>query len=280
MGVLAAKIVLAPAFVMGASIAARRYGARIGGLLAGLPVVAGPILLVFALDHGRTFAANAAASTLLGIVSLLAFIVVYARLASKAHWGASLIWGWGAFFAMTLALSAFSVPLAISLACVLASVALALLALPRSDGQHLSTIEPPRWDLPLRAASALALVLALTALAGQLGAKLSGLLAPFPVIASVLAVFTHALHGEEDLLRIMRGFVLGLVAYALFCFALAESLESLSVAVGFAVAIAVALTAQSIALALTWRRREPAAVSPGWEDPAGEASAADVAGPA
>lgn len=258
MGVLAAKIVLAPAFVMGASIAARRYGARIGGLLGGLPVVAGPILLVFALSHGRTFAAEASTATLLGIVSLIAFIVVYARLASKAHWGASLIWGWGAFFAMTLALSAFSVPLAIALACVLASILLALVALPRSDGESLSTITPPRWDLPLRAASALALVLALTALAGQLGAKLSGLLAPFPVIASVLAVFTHALHGERDLLRIMRGFVLGLVAYALFCFTLAESLRSLPIAASFAVAIAVALTTQSIALVLTWRRREPA----------------------
>jgi hypothetical protein len=280
MGVLAAKIVLAPAFVMGASIAARRYGARIGGLVGGLPVVAGPILLVFALDHGRIFAADASSSTLLGIVSLIAFIVVYARLASKAHWGASLILGWGAFFAMTLVLSAFSVPPAISLVCVLASVALALLALPRSDDQSLSAITPPRWDLPLRAVSALALVLALTALAGQLGAKLSGLLAPFPVIASVLAVFTHALHGEEDLLRIMRGFVLGLVAYALFCFALAESLRSLSIAASFAVAITVALTTQSIALALTWRRREPVAVAPNWEDPAGEAGPADVAGPA
>ena len=68
---------------MGASLAARRYGARIGGLVGGLPVVAGPILLVFALSHGRAFAADAAAGTLLGIVSLLAFIVVYARMAAE-----------------------------------------------------------------------------------------------------------------------------------------------------------------------------------------------------
>jgi hypothetical protein len=257
MGVLAAKIVLAPAFVVGASLAARRYGARIGGLIGGLPVVAGPILLVFALSHGRAFAAAASAATLLGIVSLLAFIVVYARLASRAHWGASLVWGWGAFFAMTAALSAFSAPAAIALACVLAAVGLALLALPRLDAELLTVASQPRWDLPLRGISALALVLALTALAGQLGAKLSGLLAPFPVIASVLAVFTHAQCGEQDVLRIMRGFVLGLVAYALFCFALALSLGSLSIAASFAVAIAAALATQSVALALNWRQREP-----------------------
>jgi hypothetical protein len=259
--VLAAKIVLAPAFVIGASVVARRYGARIGGLIGGLPVVAGPILLVFALDHGRAFAADAASATLLGIVSLIAFIVVYSRLASGAHWGASLILGWTAFFAMTAVLSAFTVSPTVALACVLATIGAALLALPRSRGGPLSEAIPPRWDLPLRGASALALVLVLTALAGQLGAKLSGLLAPFPVIASVLAVFTHALHGEDDLLRIMRGFVLGLVAYALFCFALAETLRSTSIAAGFALATAAALLTQSIALALSWRGRAAAAAT-------------------
>lgn len=261
MGVLAAKILLAPTFVMGASVAARRYGSRIGGLIGGLPVVAGPILLVFALDHGRAFAAGASAATLLGIVSLIAFIVVYARLAAGAHWAASLILGWGAFFAVTAALSAIAVAPAIALLCVLAALGAALLALPRSRGEQPTQAIAPAWDLPLRGLSALALVLVLTALAGQLGAKLSGLLAPFPVIASVLAVFTHALHGEDDLLRIMRGFVLGLVAYALFCFALAESLDSLSVAASFVVAVAVAVATQSLALALSWRSRRATAAA-------------------
>lgn len=256
---LAAKILLAPTFVVGASLAARRYGARIGGLVGGLPVVAGPILLVFALSHGRAFAADAAAGTLLGIVSLLAFIVVYAHLASRVRWGASLIFGWGAFFAMTGALSTITMGVDPALAVVLAAVGLTLLALPRVRGERLSTVSLPSWDLPLRGLSALALVLALTALAGQLGAKLSGLLAPFPVIASVLAVFTHAQHGEQDLLRIMRGFVIGLVAYALFCFALAVSLESLGIAASFLLAAVAALATQAVALTVTWRRREPAA---------------------
>ncbi len=87
MALLAVKLLLAPAFVVGASLAARRFGPRVGGLIAGLPVVAGPILLVYALAHGRAFAAGAAAGTLLGLVSLIAFVVVYARLASRLFWG-------------------------------------------------------------------------------------------------------------------------------------------------------------------------------------------------
>ena len=83
---LAVKLLLAPAFVVGASLTARRHGPRVGGLVGALPVVAGPILLVYALAHGRAFAAHAAAGTLLGLISLTAFVVVYARLAGRVRW--------------------------------------------------------------------------------------------------------------------------------------------------------------------------------------------------
>jgi hypothetical protein len=253
---LVAKVFLAPTFVVCASLVARRYGARVGGLVGGLPVVAGPILLVFALSHGRVFAADAATATLLGIVSLLAFIVVYTRLASRMRWGTSLILGWGAFFVMTAALSTLTVGADLALALVLVAIASTFFLLPRPLGEQPGTASLPAWDLPLRALSALALVLALTALAGQLGAKLSGLLAPFPVVASVLAVFTHAQYGEQDLLRIMRGFVMGLVAYALFCFVLAVSLGSIGIGESFLLASAAALTTQAVAVGMTWRGRE------------------------
>jgi hypothetical protein len=260
-GVLATKLLLAPAFVVAASLAARRYGARIGGLVGGLPVVAGPILLVFALDHGPAFAAGAAAGTLLGLVSLLAFTLVYAHLATHVRWWASLLLGWGAFFAMTAALSTVTLDADAALAVVLVAIALTLLVLPAPRGEPTGPVRLPAWDLPLRALSALALVLALTAVAGQLGAKLSGLLAPFPVITSVLAVFTHAQHGERELRLIMRGLVMGFVAYALFCFVLAVSLEAFGTAGGFLVATLAALATQAIALTVTWRRREPAVES-------------------
>ncbi len=158
MGVLATKLLLAPTFVVAASLAARRFGATIGGLVGGLPVVAGPILLVFALDHGPVFAAGAAAGTLLGLVSLLAFIVVYAHLASHVRWWASLVLGWGAFFAVTAALSTITVDADTALAVVLVAIALTMLVLPQPRGERAGSVRLPSWDLPLRALSALALV--------------------------------------------------------------------------------------------------------------------------
>ncbi len=257
MSALVAKIVLAPAFVVGASLAARRFGPRVGGLVGGLPVVAGPILLVFALEHGAAFAAQAAGGTLLGMVSLSVFIVVYARAATmRVPWLASLLAGWAGFAAMTALLDGTSVSAGIALTIVLVTLALTLTVLQQDMREPDSRAEEPAWDLPVRAMSALALVLALTALAGHLGAHLSGLLAPFPVIASVLAVFTHIFHGDEDVVRILRGFVVALVAYAMFCFTLAVSLRSLGIASGFATAIGCALATQALVLMLVrWRGR-------------------------
>src|SRR5438270_164857 len=91
----------------------------------------------------------------------------------------------------------------------------------------------PRFDLALRYAATAALVLLLTGLAGALGPRLSGLLATFPVLATVLAAFTHAQAGPAAAAQLLRGFATGLVAFAVFCFAVAELLPSHGIAVSF-----------------------------------------------
>jgi hypothetical protein len=245
---LAVKLLLAPSFVVGASLAARRFGARVGGLIAGLPLVAGPILLAYALAHGRAFAAGAAAGTLLGLVSLIAFILVYAHLAGRVSWVLGLLAGWFAFALATLAFSTVVVPAAAALAIAGTALLGGLALLPRPAVEPSIHPAPPSWDLPLRAVCALALVLALTAIAGWLGSQLSGLLAPFPIIATVLATFTHNQHGTDELLRLLRGLVSGFAAFALFCFVLAISLRHVSVAAAFALASALALSTQAAVL--------------------------------
>jgi hypothetical protein len=274
-GVLAVKLLLAPSFVVGASLATRRFGARVGGLISGLPVVAGPILLVYALTHGPGFAAGAAAGTLLGLISLIAFVVVYGRLAERLAWTASLLAGWAAFAGATAVFSMVSLPAGASLALAGVAIAAGLAALPRRPHSLRMHGPPPSWDLPLRAGCALALVLALTAVAGWLGPQLSGLLAPFPIIATVLAVFTHAQRGPQELVRLLRGLVSGFGAFALFCFTLAVSLPSLGTLAAFALASGVAVLAQGLLIAGAGTRaragrpstaqlaREPAAANEG-----------------
>jgi hypothetical protein len=254
-GVLVAKLVLAPSFVVGATLALRRWGPHVGGLLGGLPVVAGPILLVFALDHGRGFGADSATSALLGLVSLTAFVVVYGLLAQRHPWHTSLVAGWAAFLASTGVLSAaddVSAPLALVLA--FASFAIGLAILTADTQPAVEPDAPPSWDLPVRALSALAMVLALTGAAGALGPGLSGLLAPFPIITSVLAAFTHAQRSRADVRRLLRGFLTGFVAFALFAFTVAVTIRSLGTAGAFSLALAVAVVVQLTVFLLGQRR--------------------------
>jgi hypothetical protein len=250
---LLVKLFLAPSFVVGASMTARRFGPRVGGLVAGLPVVAGPILLAYALAHGSGFAADAAAGTLLGLVSLIAFVVVYGRLAGRLSWGASMLAGWLAFALATALFSALTIPAGGGLVLAFAALVAGLAALPRPGPAPPPAHPLPTWDLPLRAACALTLVLTLTAIAGWLGPQLSGLLAPFPIIATVLAIFTHAQRGVDETLRLLRGLISGFGAFALFFFTLAVSLRSLGIAAGFVLATAVALLAQALVFLITHR---------------------------
>ena len=78
MTVLALKVLLAPGFVVATSLISRRFGLVVGGVVGGLPAIAGPILLVLALQHGPAFAGKAATGTLLGIVALIVFVLVFA----------------------------------------------------------------------------------------------------------------------------------------------------------------------------------------------------------
>jgi hypothetical protein len=257
MTLLVLKIVLAPTFVVSASLVARRFGPRVGGLVAALPVVAGPILLVFALAHGRAFAADASAATLLGLVSLTGFVVTYATLATRTSWRLSVVAGWIVFLALTALLHLHGAGAPVALAIALGTFLGALAILPHGSDSPGRATTLPRWDLPLRAASAFLLVVALTAAAGALGPRLSGLLAPFPIITSVLAAFTHAQRGADDVLRLLRGFVLGFVAFALFCFTVSVTITGVGTGVAFALATGVALLTQAAFLA--WMGRAPRA---------------------
>jgi ribosomal 50S subunit-recycling heat shock protein len=241
---LALKLTLAPGLVAATTLAGRRYGPRVGGWLGGLPVVVGPILLALAVERGDDFAAGASAGALIGLLALCAFALAYGRAAQATRWLPALVAGWLAAALATLALDPVSLPPLAALAAVFAGFALTDVMLPRT--RALPPVRPPRWDLPLRAGATAALVMALTALAGVLGARLSGLLASLPVLASVLAAFTHAQEGAHASASLLRGMVRGLASYAVFCFALAELLPRTGTAVAFASATAAALATQGL----------------------------------
>ena len=262
MTLLAAKVLLAPLCVVAVSLAGRRWGVAIAGVLGGLPVVAGPILLVMTLLHGGTFGADAAAGTLLALAALTAFVVVYGRVSSATGPLPSVLCGWTAFLLCIAVLSLVEPPPALSLILVAVCFALGLRMLPPLPVPP-TAAAPPWWDLPARALAALGLVLALTAASGALGPHLSGLLAPFPIVTSVLAVFTHAHDGPAQVGILLRNFLFGFYGFAAFCFVLTVALPGSTTAVAFGLATAAALAVQATTLLLRSRLQPASATANG-----------------
>jgi hypothetical protein len=128
---LAIKLVLVPLLIAAITIAGERFGPRVAGALTGFPVVAGPIVLVMALEQGAAFAARSAASTLAGMGSLAVFCVLYAATALRASWLTSLVIGWAGFAASTLALDRLEPSLATAIGLALSAPLVVTVLAPR-----------------------------------------------------------------------------------------------------------------------------------------------------
>jgi hypothetical protein len=202
--------------------------------------------------HGPAFGADAAAGTLLALAALTAFVVVFGRAAGKVGAIPCAFCGWGAFLFGVFVLSFVQPPPALSLIFVGACFALGLRLLPPAEGAVAAGAAAAMG--PARAGgAALLLVLGLTAVSGALGPDLSGLLAPFPIITSVLAISTYAHAGVDEVVLLLRNFLFGFYGFAAFCFVLAISLPDLATAAAFGTATAAALIVQSATLAFRSR---------------------------
>ena len=254
------KLLLVPGLVAIVTLAVRRWGPAVGGWLAALPIVAGPVLVIYALEQGTTFAAAAAHATLAGLVATVAFAVAYAHLSTRLPWYACMALGWFVFAAVVVSLYALQPGLIVSLVLLIAATVLGRRLLsrvpPSPSASARQAAEPglrthpdvgrvppkadPPGDLPIRLIATAALVLTLTGLAGRLGPAWSGLLNAFPVLTTIVAVFSHIQRGTAAAVAFLNGYLQAIVGFGLFCVVMALGLESL----GLGWALAAALAAQ------------------------------------
>ena len=241
---LALRLVLVPILIAAVTLATRRWGQRVGAFVTALPAVAGPTLVFYAVQQGRLFAADAARGSLLGLVGVAAFCLVYARASSRLHWAWCLILGWISFAVITTLISRVHVGAVVAFMVAIAALigVRQMLPSPKPVAPARST---PRGDLPLRMASAGTLVFVLTSVAERLGSSVSGILTPFPTATAILAGFTHAQRGSAACVEFIRAFIPGLCGFAVFCVMLALTLPRMSTVWAFCVALAVQLILQT-----------------------------------
>jgi hypothetical protein len=241
--VLALKLFLVPAFIALITLAGRRWGPEVAGWLAGFPVLTGPILFLLALEYGPGFAAAAATVSLSAVFGAVVFILTYARVCARRPPGLSLLSGWAIWCGAALLLTWLRLTPYVSFGIALLSLVVAPKLFPRVWAP-LSSTALPKWELPLRMLAGAALTLAVTSLAAEIGPSWSGMLAVFPVIGSVLAVFSHRTSGPAFAATLLKAMIWGLYALTSFCLALAVLLPQQGVAVSFVTATAVAIVVQ------------------------------------
>lgn len=236
MNILLIKVTLMPVVIGLVTLVSRRWGHKAGGLIASLPWIAGPILLFLILEHGKSFGIQAVPGILTGILSLVGFCYCYARLAPHLSGIWALLLSYLAFVLIALLFNMLKFALLSSYGIVMGSVLLTLGFFP-NPAVASTVIRRLPYDLPIRMVVATLFVLGITGLADVLGSTWSGILTPFPIITSILAVFTQYLHGSSAAIVTLRGIMMGLLGFTTFLFLQAFFLPTFSLGASFFIAL-------------------------------------------
>lgn len=236
--VLAIRMAVTALFVLAATVTAERAGPLVGGLIATLPLGAGPVYVFLAMDHDARFIADSAVTTLAINAANVAFALIYALLAQKRALLVSLPAAFAVWLAMAMAIdnvtwswsSAALLNLAVLPVCLWLARPLRLTPVPRT---------PARWyELALRAVMVAALVGVTVTLSFRIGAAASGILAVFPIILISIMLILHRRAGGPPTAAVMANGVLGLVGFGIA----ATALHFAAVPLGSAVALSLALS--------------------------------------
>lgn len=219
LSVLVAKLLAGPLVIGATSVAGQRWGQQMAGVLAGLPSLALLIIGILWLEQGSEFTRNVIEYAPIGLFAntLYILLLAYASRFFKVF-GTVLvaIVGYVAMAILLVKFSAHQIPY--SGICSLMLLALAYKAIPKQAKSQVKTTLP-KIELLLRMGLAAVLILVLSLAAPSVGTRYSGIFTGFPVASLILPAFTLALYGRSALLHQLRGFLLGLIGFAV-CFLL------------------------------------------------------------
>ena len=247
------KIAVPPILVALMSLAARRWGPTVGGLLIGLPWMTGPVLFFLGLDKGGEFAVAASAGIQLGVVCICAFVLAYSAMSQVAPWPFCLAAATLSFWSVSWVVQGEPIALLPAAAAALASIVATyyLLPWPRGPG---APAPLPWWDIPARMLTTLLLVAVIMSSADRLGPQLSGLVSTYPVILIVVGCFTHHQWGVEAVWRVLRGLTVSLTNFIAFFLVVGLTLPAVGLVPAFVLAAATALATSSLLIAFNRRR--------------------------
>ncbi|MDZ7809950.1 MAG: hypothetical protein U5L11_07060 [Arhodomonas sp.] len=249
---LLVKMATTAVVVIGVTLAVARLGPRLGGVIAGTPIVLGPAFFFLGLERSAGFVAEAALAAIHALTATLVFLITYVAVAGRLGPVTSLL---AAVTAWGLSATAFATlpggyPLGLVVYVLVFGLALAARRWLRLSQPRVQA--PNRWlDLLLRGLAAGVLVGVATTVAATAGPKISGTLTGFPVGFTVIALTLHQRFGApvaRATLAAAQGGMFSLVAFAVAAAATAPALGGMGafwLALGSSLAVSAGLFALS-----------------------------------
>ena len=239
---LAAKVVLVAVVVLLATQASRRFGHAFGGLLAGMPMIAGPITGLLLTEVPPERVRSVCLATLVCQPALIAYLVTYAHAARHWRWPACLTAALAVFGATGWVLLQLPLPAWASVALAVAAPLLGWRAMPlRSGGPPRPATGMPHSELAARVGVAMAVAGGVLWGASHLSAAAAGLLLATPITGIVLPSFTLPRHGAAATAALLAGFIRGQAGFVAFFVVMLLALPGLPG--GWAWALAMATSA-------------------------------------
>ena len=213
------KLLLAPLLILIATLLSRRWGNSFGGWLIALPLTSAPAAFLMAHEQGFQFARTAALGMLLATISQAMFVLAYAKASNTRGALFSFISGTIAFSLSTLILSQLHISPLVSFIFVIMVITFSLrIQKDKRSNETRSKSISLKWDLALRMIIAILVVFLITESAPIVGAHIAGLLSPYPILAAILAVFSHLGQGPVAARASLRGLLVGLFTPTIFFF--------------------------------------------------------------
>lgn len=251
------KLLVTPLLMWAISLAARRWGGLLGGLLSGLPITSALVMSFLCLEQGSAFTLAAVPGALGGLAAVQATYACYFYLSRRTSINLAIPFSL-LFYAFAAYAFTHWIGLYLSVATALALIVVLIRASGREPRpQVLSTPRARWWEIPLRMASATSLLMITTGFASWLGPAVSGMLAPIPVIAWPLMVFAHLQAGRAGMAAMVRGNAIGAVGVIAFYLCVMVLLERLGMPLTFTLAVGLAVVL-TVGLATLLRGRRQA----------------------
>ena len=247
---LAIKLSLVALSMLSATWAARRFGHRVGGLIAGFPLIMAPLIGLLLLDLTGQRVAEICWTTLANFTACVGFIVAMGLAVIRFNWWQSLAIASIAFAALTAITALLPVPRTVTVALGLGSIIIGPWLIPPGPPPA-GGVRVPVSEFVCRMVAALSMAAGVLLLAADTPPLISAMLLTYPINGSVLPAFTRALYGGPAARSVLTGFGIGLRGVGLFLLATALGLETFdSRWLGYAGGLGCAV---AYALCLLWR---------------------------